>query len=630
MAGRFSVEAVFKAVDRVTAPVTRMQNRIGKMTRSMNRGFQRVGRTVKTFEKGIKRAALATAAALAISSGAMADVISTGAEFEQTLVSAAAKFPNEIRKGTEAFKELEDAARRTGSTTEFTASQSAQALNFLAMAGFNAKSSIAALPGIVDLATVAQIDLAQASDIATDSLGAFNLLSDDAAKNQKNLARISDVFTKATTSANLSVEQMFEAIKNGAPVGVAAGQSLETVATFAAIMANAGIKGTRASTGLKNIFLALSAPASGAAKVMRKLGIQTAGADGKIRDAVDVFQDFSKATKKLPQQSQLQIFNEIFGKIPIAAAINLTNAADKMEGFRSELIKSTSITKTMADVMRDTLEGRLKSLTSAVEGVKISIFKLTSGPLSDAIDKTTEWVRANEKLIATNVGKFLADIINNFEEIVKIGRQVAGVTVAYIALTAALKIASAATLIFNAVNALLSLTIGLVKGFIVAYVFIVGGIPKVLAAARIAVLAFNLALAANPVGLIVGGIALFVAALVGMAALIFVAWDPVKDFFIDLWERIKNITSGIGSFARKFGTIFGFVDSDTDAEKSGEDTEQSPFFNVISPQERIKRIFDEVISTNRSEVTIRDDTGRAEVTQGPLGRGLTLESAGAF
>lgn len=640
MAGRFSVEAVFKAIDRVTAPVSRMQNRVGKFTRSMDRGFRKLNRTVDKFGRGLKRGAQVASVSLLLVGGAMADVINTGAEFEQTLVNAAAKFPGEIRRGTEAFQALEDAARRTGSTTEFTASQSAQALNFLAMAGFDAEASIAALPGVVDLATAAQIDLATASDIATDSLGAFNLLSKDAVQNQKNLSRVSDVFAKATTRANLSIEQMFEAIKDGAPVGVAAGQSLETIATFAAKMADAGIKGTRAGTGLKNIFLALNAPGSKAAQVMRRLGIQTADADGNIRDAIDVFQDFSREVGKLPQQTQLQVFNEIFGKIPIAAAINLTNAADKMKDFRGELEAASGTSAEMAGVMRDTLQGRLNSLKSAVEGVKISIFSLNNGPLAEVIENTTAWIRENEKLIATNIGEFFAKMIEGLVFIAKHGSSILNVTKWVLGLIIVLKTLAAILTVVNlvmAANPVVLIVLG-VMALIAAIAALIIWWDDLVDAFMKGGQTMDLIVAG--IGVLLGPIGMLAAA----AALVIKHWDPIKEFFVDLWDgivsafetalgfitgivdqvvvkataiidRVRSIGSGVASF-------FGFDDDEA------EDRARSAA--VVSPQERTARQIDEQRTTSTAEVTLRDETGRAEVTGGRLGAGVTLEPSGAF
>lgn len=572
MAGRFSVEAVFGAVDRVTAPVTRMQNRVGRLTRSMNRGFHILNRTVGKFTSGVKKAGLGVAAALALSSGAMASVIGTGAEFEQTLVNAAAKFPGEIRRGTDAFEALEAAAKKTGSTTEFTASQSAQALNFLAMAGFDAESSIAALPGVVDLATAAQVDLATATDVASDSLGAFGLMTKDATQLGTNLARVNDVIAKTTTSANTTVEALFEAIKDGAPVATTAGASIETFAALAGELANSGIKGSKAGTTLKNMFLSLSAPGTGAAKILKRLGVQTKNANGDTRDIVDVLHDLNGSLDGLGTADRSGVLEGIFGKIPIAGVnVLLSSGSDRLREYRRELEGASGASSTMASIMRDTLQGRLNSLKSAVEGVKISIFGMSSGPLADAIDKTTEWVRANEQLIATNIGGFLSMIINNFDLIVSsLGNIAAGVG-AVLALSLALK----------AVSVVLTI--------------------------------INLLMAANP-------IARGIMAAVAAVALLSGALDPVLD-------TIKTIGSGIGklfSGFSKFGAALGFGND----EEQGEGGATGP--KVVSPSDRVARSIEEQRVTSAAEVTIRDETGRAEVTGGSLGPGLALQSSGAF
>lgn len=598
MAGRFSVEAVFKAVDRVTAPVTRMQNRVGKLTRSMGRGFDKLNRSVGEFASGVKRGALAVTAALALSSAAMANVIGTGAEFEQTLVNAAAKFPGEIRRGTDAFEQLEAAAKKTGSTTEFTASQAASALNFLAMAGFNAESSVAALPGVVDLATAAQVDLATATDVASDSLGAFGLMTKDAAQLGTNLARVNDVIARTTTSANTTVEALFETIKDGAPVATTAGASIETFAALAGELANSGIKGSKAGTTLKNMFLSLSAPGTGAAKILKRLGVSTKDANGDMRDIVDILHDLNGSLDGLGTADRSGVLEGIFGKIPIAGVnVLLASGSDRLREYRKELEGASGASSTMASVMRDTLQGRLNSLKSAVEGVKISIFSMSSGPLADAIEKTTEWVRANEALIATNVGEFLANIINNFEQIVGWIKKIAIGVAAFIAFNMALK------------------------------------------AIVLTMTAINLLMAANP-------IVLAILAIIAAVALLILAWEPIKAFFADLWGGVVDI------FDAATARIMGVVDKVKGAASAIVDTISSigggvaDFFGfgddvavtgggstgpqVVSPQERVARSIEEQRTTSSAEVTIRDESGRAEVTGGSLGPGLSLQPSGAF
>lgn len=569
MANRFSVEAVFKAVDKVTAPITRMQNRVGKLTRSMRNNFDKVNRSVGKFSDGIKKGALAATAALALTTGAMANVISTGAEFEQTLVSAAAKFPGEIRKGTEAYQQLEAAARKTGATTEFTATQSAQALNFLAMAGFNAEQSVSALPGVVDLATAAGVDLATATDVASDSLGAFGLMTKNTAQLSKNLARVNDVIAKTTTSANTTVETLFETIKDGAPVATSAGASLETFAALAGELANAGIKGTRAGTTLKNMFLTISAPTAGAAKIFKRLGIQTRDANGDMLDIVDVLGSLNKSLDGLGTAEKAGVLEGIFGKIPIAGVnVLLQSGSERLKEYRKQLEGASGASGEMASVMRDTLQGRLNSLMSAVEGVKISIFTMTEGPINDVIVRMTDWVRANEALIASNIGGFLSMVSENFFTIAGAIGDVAMGIGAIFALSVALKAVSA------------------VLGII------------------------NLVMAANP-------IVLGILAAVAAVALLSGALDPVLEILSSIGSGIANAFSAVSTL----GGIFG-----------GDDEEGKPQLapQMVSPQERVARSIEEKRSTSTTEVTIKDDTGRAEVTSGSVGPGVKLQSSGSF
>ncbi len=609
MAGRFSVEAVFKAVDRVSAPVTRMQNKVSKMTRSMERGLHRVNKSMDSLGDGIKRGAAYSAAALGTVSVAMADIINTGAQFEQTLVNAAAKFPGEVKKGTPAFKMLEDAARKTGATTEYSASQAAEALNFLAMAGFDAEAAVSALPGVVDLATAAQVDLATATDVASDSLGAFGLMTKDSTQLGKNLARVNDLIAKTTTSANTTVELMFDTIKEGGPVATAAGASMETFAALTGELANAGIKGGKAGTVLKNMFIRLQAPTGAAAKTIKRLGIQLTNQDGSLRDITQVIGQFNKATKGMGAAQKAAALQSVFGMEAIAGVNVLMNAGEKqLKAYRGELEASGGAASKMAAAMRDTLQGRLKGLMSAVEGVKISIFSMNQGPLSEVVDRMTDWVRANGQLIASNIGGFLKMIIDNFESIVTWGKRIGIALGVFIALTTVLK------------TFVLTMT------------------------------AVNLVMAMNPIGLIVLGIAALIA---GFTAL--VIWiDDVAAGFDSLpgivqailapigllikaikWVKdnigaitdisIPDVTGAIGDKVSDIGAgIKGFFGFGGDEAKPA----AQPASQMVSPQERIARNIEE--KKTSAEITIADRTGSAQVANSTMGSSLKLQQTGGF
>ena len=639
MASRFSVEAIFKAVDKITAPVTKIQNRVGRFTRRAGAGFERLNDRVKKFTGGIKKAGVVASAAMLVTGGAMADVITTGAQFEQTLVSAAAKFPGEIRKGTEAFKQLETAARETGATTEFSASQSAEALNFLAMAGFDAQASVAALPGVVDLATAAGLDLAAATDIASDSLGAFGLAVKDPVQLGKNLARVNDVLAKTATSANTTIEDLFESIKEGGPVAVTAGASMETYAALAGTLANAGIKASKSGTTLKNMFLTLSAPSKEAASILKRLGVQTVDANGDMLDIVDVLGNLNKSLDGLGTAERSRVLEGIFGKIPIAGVNVLLDAgADKLSEYRKQLEAAEGASGKMAATMRDTVQGRLNSLQSAIEGVKISIFSMNEGPLADVIDTMTEWVRANEGLIASEIGGFLQNLIENFEMIVVWGKRIAILLGVIFAISFALK---GLVLVLTAVNLVMAAN---------PLVLITLGIMALIAAIAAAIIWWDEIKEAflglpGPVQAAIAVLTGPIGWLIDAAVLIMDHWAPIKDFFATLWggivdifnAAIENITGAIDTVLGAFKAIsesavgsaiskfFGFGDDDPEKKGGG-----APGSEVVSPQDRIATSIEEKRQTSMSEVTIKDETGRAEVTKGRLGGGLALASSGGL
>jgi TP901 family phage tail tape measure protein len=595
MAGRFSVETIFKAVDKLTAPVSRMQNSIGKFTRSASDGLGQLNRKFSKVSDGIKKVGRNMLIGAAVIGGAMTSVVATGAQFEQSIVNASAKFPEGVKRGTDAFKALEDAARKTGSTTEFTASQSAEALNFLAMAGFSAENAIAALPGVVDLATASALDLGTATDIASDSLGAFNLMSKDSQQLGRNLQRVNDVIAKTATSANTSVSALFEAIKDGGPVATTAGASLETFAALAGTLANAGIKGSRAGTTLKNTFLSIAAPSSSAAKILKRLSVSTQDADGNMLDIVQTLDSLNKALDGLGTAERSAILEGIFGKIPIAGVnVLLSAGTEQLQQYRRALEGAGGASAAMAQTMRDTLQGRLNSLKSAVEGVSISLFSMTNGPLVEAIEKTTEFVRANEQLIATNLGGFLADVINNFELIVTRIKQIAiGLAV------------------FYALNAVLQIFIGIMT-------------------------AVNLVMALNPIGLIVLGVVALIAAFAGLVVYIdeisesFEDMHPVIEFLLTplymMIKAIKYIKDNIGVISGAYDKVAGFFGSDDPEDQVDGRTGAA----MITPQERIARSIQETRTTSSAEVTIKDESGRAEVTGGRLQGNINMIPSGGF
>ena len=647
MATRFTVEAVFRGIDRVTAPVTRIQNRVGKLTRSMSAGLGRVNRRLEGMTRGMKRFALGAGVALGIAAAGFANIISVGAGFEQTLVTAAVKFPGAIDAGTgallrqtEQFKKLEAEARRVGRTTEFTASQAASGLNFLAMAGFEADASITALAGTVDLATIAQIDLGRATDIATDTMGAFNLLTGDAATKQKNLARVSDILVSTSISANTSLEQMFEALVAGAPVAVAAGTSIEDIAAFIGIMANAGIKGSKAGRSMKNMIANLAAPGSKAAKVLDDLGVETQDISKDMNRALTIFQRFGAATKGLGSAETLAKFDVVFGKIALAASLNIANATDAVGSLSQELKENIGITRRMAALIRDTFEGRMKAMKSAIESVKLEIFDMTKGALSPLLDEMIKWVRLNENLIATNVGDFILGVANNIGSILAVTAKVGVALLVFFTLVTVLKAVAAIMTIVNFIMLanpmvlMVTAAVALIAAVITLIVFwdefldLLRETPKLIENLKLDFLekVFKRL-----------GFGVFA----GPAASLLGAADPAKTPkpFVTEKRSLDRLLRGLAPSGesrllstgkRDFGDLFLFERALVRAMLGAVLGTGEP--QVVSPSERTATSIEESRTTSSVDITIRPESGtEAEVTSGvvPSLSGIRLLPSGS-
>ena len=611
MAGRFSVETVFKGIDRITRPVKRMQRGVGRFTKSVERGFRRAGRVVNNFNNRMKQGLAAGVAGLTAFGFAAANIITVGAEFGRAIGAAAAKFPDKIKRGTAEFIALKKAARDVGATTEFTATQAAEGLNFLAKAGFDAKFSMLVLKDIVDFATASEMEFAEAADIASDAIGAFGLDAKDPGQKLINMQRIMDVLSLTANSTNVSVAEMFETIKKGAPVGVKAGQSLETFAAVTGVLAGVGIKGSEAGTATKNIALALAGVGNKAGKTFKKLKIPLSDAEGKMRDVADVFEDLSKATDGMDEAKILGVMNAIFGKISLAAATNLLgDGAEKIRKLRGELEAAGGSSKRTAAFIRNDVRGSLDGLSSAIDGVKISIFDMNEGPLKEVIDSMTDWVRANETFIATKIGENIKKIFDNLDAIIEWAEVVAKVAAGMLALNIALQ---AFTAVMGAVNIVLAANP--IVLMILAFIAFAATAAFVITHWEEVKTFFSEWWVSLPEGAKTAIKALTAAFLPG-AGLILGEWEKVKTFFTDLWETIQQIA---GFASLDFAAVTG--SPATKPRFADRGIVAPPTVSFGNAAEIMSDSGGSVGKTNDAnakvsgEITIRDETGNAEVTE---------------
>lgn len=234
----------------------------------------------KTLVVGLKAAAAAMAAigAGAIAAGKwISNSLNVYAGFEDSMKQVQATMGLTGQEGEEAFQKLSQAAKDAGSSTRFSASESAEALNFLALAGYDAQQAVEALPGVLTLAAAGGMDLARASDLVTDSMAALGLET-------SQMGEYMDLLARTSQRSNTSVQQLGEAFLVAGATLKNAGQSVETMNVMLGVLANRGIKGAEGGTKLRNVVMSLTTPTSIAAKELAKLGVSVTDSEGNIQE----------------------------------------------------------------------------------------------------------------------------------------------------------------------------------------------------------------------------------------------------------------------------------------------------------------------------------------------------------
>lgn len=544
------VNTVFQAKDKISNVFKRMGKNANRFGDGAENAFKKATKGAKRFDSITKSILKASAIQKGLSLAAQGAQVATQEfiAFDDAIFSASAKFKGldlTTKKGRQTFKELQDAARKTGAQTQFSAGQAAQALDFLALAGFNAKQSIASLPELANLATAAGMDdFGRVVDIASDSLGAFNLATKDAAQLQINLRRVSDVMAKTQASTNTNVEDFFEAVGKGAADVTAAGQSIETFATLTGVLANSSIKGGESGTKLRNIFTRLSKPTKESAKLMKEMGIEVSDADGNFRDIIDIIDQVKTSTDKMGTAQKNAALATLFGARQTSAVNILMNEGTKrLKAFRKELIGAGGTSAQISETMRKSLGNRIKSLQSAAIEFGFKFLNAFKSDGVNGIDALTNAIRNFDVKPIIDGIKFTVDL---FKETVTVIRSL---IVIFSPLIAAFLAYKATVVAINAVTGIWAIK------------------THALTAAQ---WLLNIALNANPIGLIVAG----VVALITVIVILVKKWDVVKSAFVNggkailsvfskIWAIVKGITKATTSFV--FSKFLGNDDKDKES-----------------------------------------------------------------
>lgn len=474
---------------------SRFHNELERVNRELQRQ-QRIRSTLRAQEQNQgRRDALRGQLFDAVALGAtLAAPVRTAMNFEQAMAKVGAV----SNASAEDLGKLTQTARQLGATTNWSASQAAEGMQFLAMAGFSTEQTMAAMPGMLNLASAGAIELGQAADIASNILSGFNLEANE-------MGRLGDVLTNTFTTSNTSLSGLGETMKYVAPIAAATGVSLEQAAAMAGKLGDAGIQGSNAGTALRAVISRLAAPTGQAADMLEQLGIQTTDASGNLREVPDILADLNKSMASMGTAAKANITSTIFGlEAASAATVLLGKAGDgSLQDYATRLEETGSAAR-VAQKQNETATGAMKRLGSAVESIGITIGNVLLPVLADGAD-----------MVAKVVG-VVDTLAQEFPLLTKV---VVGGTSALIALKVA-AIAGGYAFTFLKGAWLSASLMGLRLG---------GALPMIATGIR----AVGVALAANPIGLIVTGIAL-------AAGVLIANWDSVGPWFASLWETVSG------------------------------------------------------------------------------------------
>jgi len=744
MAGRFSVEAVFEAKDRMTRPVARMTKRIERMARNGSRSIRRLDRAFSGAHRTIARTGAVVGAAALAATLALTALGKSGADFEQAITNVGA-----VGLQTRAqIAPLEKMALDLGATTKFTATEAAGAMEIMARSGFSAADILAGVPGVLNAAAASGLEIAEVADHVSNALKGMGLATSDA-------TRVADVLALASSRTNSTIGTLGESLRNVASTARVLGVPLEDVVASVALLQDVGLDASVAGSAMNTMLTKLAKPPAAIAKQMKRLGLSFKDAQGNMKAFPEVLATVNTLAKKSGgSMDRVAILADLVGLRGQKAASNLaklfetgkvekltaelrnaTGAAQEMAELRMdtlqgdltllgsavdgltvalfglkggalrdvvqlttkwvsankdpELRNATGAAQEMAELRMDTLQGDLTLLGSAVDGLTVALFGLKGGALRDVVQLTTKWVSENKGLIVSGVQDFLQGVADNMPAIVRGLKLIGGGLAVFYTWAAAAKVAAAATWLLTAAATAPITPFGLVAAAVsalavVAFAFwddigpVVEGALASITAALSSAWAWLKSSATAVAEFVVGAFVVAFPGISAMAAatwnLVRESWEPATEFFGGVWDTVldkttrfvRQIISAFEPVTRFFEQLWAGISSgfdsavgwivDTlgalvgDVRQRGREVLDGPSGafsgpqgapmsspQVVGPQERAARAMSHTITEsltferNQSEITIRDESGRAEVTRQPRnGPSLRFAESGAL
>lgn len=454
--------------------------------------------------------AIGLAAGGAAATYAGARFIQPGLDLETNLSKVQAV--TRLDKNSPQFQALVEQAKKLGAETQFTSADAAAGQSFLAMAGFTPESIKAAMPGMLDLALAGGMELDRTADIASNILSGMKI-------DPSKMSNLSDVLAGTFTRSNTNIEMLGETMKYAAPGAALLGVSLEQSAAMAGKLGDAGIQASMAGTAMRAIMSRMASGPKATIEALDRLGVKTSDANGNLRQMPDILKEIHDKTKKLGNAEQSELFKDIAGEEAGGALAILVDQAGSgaLQQLIGELQNAQGEAGNLANTMSDNTVGDFKSMTSAIDALRTSIFDANGGALREFIQtitamtqRMTAFANENPKLMAV-LGQLFA--------ILAIGAVIiGGLGAVMLTILGPMALLRASLITMGLPTTLTPLGL-LAKSF-----GMVGGAVK----------ALTLTLMANPI------LALCLALAV-LAFTIYKNWDTLGPMFAALWERIKAI-----------------------------------------------------------------------------------------
>lgn len=312
----------------------------------------------------------------------IATMVETGIEYEATMSKVQA-----ITNSTGAeMAQMSELAMELGAKTSKSATESAEAMTYMGMAGWNTQEILSGLPGVINLSIASGEDLARTSDIVTDNLTAFGMSAEDA-------SYYADVLSYSASNANVTVDSLGESLKYVAPVATGAGVAMEETVAMVSLLGDAGIKGSQAGTTLRSVILNLTGANEKATAKLKELGVAIYDESGKMRSMTDIIGDLSKKLVDANGNVDTTTANLLVGKTAISGFTALLQAGgDRLGSFTDALETSNGTADRMASTMQNNVKGALEELGGAFESIGLKIYEKIDTPLKDAINGFTNFI----------------------------------------------------------------------------------------------------------------------------------------------------------------------------------------------------------------------------------------------